>query len=229
MPDAPTHVAIIMDGNGRWANARGLERTAGHAAGEAALFDTVEGALEQGVGWLTVYAFSTENWSRSDDEGEFLMGFNEALLMRRRDEVNDLGIRVRFAGDQTDTRIPDSVKERMAETVELTAGNAGMELVFGFNYGGRDEIARAAQRLADEGVTEVTEEALAAHLDIPDMPDVDLLIRTSGEHRISNFLLWKAAYAEMVFTDVLWPDFDRTTLADCIAEYQTRVRRFGTA
>ena len=229
MPEAPTHVAIIMDGNGRWANARGLERTAGHAAGEAALFDTVEGALEQGVGWLTVYAFSTENWTRGDDEVAFLMGFNEALLMRRRDEVNDLDIRVRFAGDQLDPRIPDSVKERMAETVELTAGNTSMELVFGFNYGGRGEIARAAQRLADEGVTEVTEEALAAHLDIPDMPDVDLLIRTSGEHRISNFLLWKAAYAELVFTDVLWPDFDRTTLADCIAEYHTRHRRFGSA
>ena len=229
MPDAPTHVAIIMDGNGRWAGARGLERTAGHAAGEAALFDTVEGALEQGVGWLTVYAFSTENWSRSDDEVAFLMAFNEALLTRRRDEVNDLGIRVRFAGDQTDDRIPDSVKARMAETVELTGANTAMELVFGFNYGGRDEIARAARRLADEGVADVTEEALAAHLDIPEMPDVDLLIRTSGEHRISNFLLWKAAYAEMVFTDVLWPDFDRSTLAECIGEYHTRVRRFGSA
>jgi undecaprenyl diphosphate synthase len=220
-----------MDGNGRWAKARGLERTAGHAAGEAALFDTVEGALEQGVGWLTVYAFSTENWNRSDDEVAFLMGFNEALLMRRRDEVNDLGIRVRFVGDQADDRIPPSVKERMSETTAMTADNKAMQLVFGFNYGGRDEIVRAARRLAAAGVPAdaIDEAALAGKLDIPEMPDVDLLIRTSGEHRISNFLLWKAAYAEMVFTEVLWPEFNRSTLASCIAEYHARHRRFGSA
>ena len=220
-----------MDGNGRWAKARGLERTAGHAAGEAALFDTVEGALEQGVGWLTVYAFSTENWSRSAEEVAFLMGFNEALLMRRRDEVNDLGIRVRFIGDQTDDRIPPSVKGRMSETAAMTAANSAMQLVFGFNYGGRGEIVRAARRLTEAGVpaAAIDEGTLAAFLDIPEMPDVDLLIRTSGEHRISNFLLWKAAYAEMVFTEVLWPEFDRTTLAACIADYHARHRRFGTA
>jgi len=231
MSEVPTHVAIIMDGNGRWANARGLERTAGHAAGEAALFDTVEGALDLGVGWLTVYAFSTENWSRSDDEVAFLMGFNEALLMRRRDEVNELGIRVRFVGDQSDSRIPESVKNRMAETAALTATNSAMQLVFAFNYGGRAEVVRAARRLLASGieVDAIDEAGVAAHLDLPEMPDVDLLIRTSGEHRISNFLLWKAAYAEMVFSEVLWPDFDRTTLAACIAEYQGRTRRFGAA
>ncbi|MDH3731724.1 MAG: polyprenyl diphosphate synthase [Acidimicrobiia bacterium] len=231
MPDAPKHIAIIMDGNGRWANARGLERTAGHAAGEAALFDTVEGAQELGVEWLTVYAFSTENWTRSEDEVAFLMGFNEALMMRRRDEIDALGIRVRFVGDQTDERIPDSVKERMAETAAMTSANTSMQLVFAFNYGGRDEIVRAARRLVESGVAtaDIDEIALGANLDIPEMPDVDLLIRTSGEHRISNFLLWRAAYAEMVFTDVLWPDFDRTSLADAIEEYENRHRRFGRA
>jgi undecaprenyl diphosphate synthase len=231
MPDVPHHIAIIMDGNGRWAGARGLERTAGHAAGEAALFDTVEGALELGVAWLTVYAFSTENWSRAPDEVAFLMGFNESLLLRRRHEVHDLGIRVRFIGDQADDRIPDSVKARMAETAALTAGNTAMELVFAFNYGGRDELARAARRLISDGVTaaSVDAAALAARFDIPEMPDVDLLIRTSGEHRISNFLLWKAAYSELVFTEILWPDFDRSTLAACIDEYHRRHRRFGKA
>ncbi len=231
MPDAPKHIAIIMDGNGRWAKARGLERTAGHAAGEAALFDTVEGAQEMGVEWLTVYAFSTENWTRSADEVAFLMGFNEALMVRRRDEVNELGIRVRYVGDQTDHRIPDSVKERMTETAAMTEGNTSMQLVFAFNYGGRDEIVRAARRLSESGVATaaIDESTLGAHLDIPEMPDVDLLIRTSGEHRISNFLLWRAAYAEMVFTDVLWPDFDRASLAECIAEYDNRHRRFGSA
>ncbi|MEE8330245.1 MAG: polyprenyl diphosphate synthase [Acidimicrobiia bacterium] len=231
MPDAPKHIAIIMDGNGRWAKARGLERTAGHAAGEAALFDTVEGAQEMGVEWLTVYAFSTENWTRSADEVAFLMGFNEALMMRRRDEVNELGIRVRYVGDQTDHRIPDSVKERMTETAAMTEGNTSMQLVFAFNYGGRDEIVRAARRLSESGVATaaIDETTLGAHLDVPEMPDVDLLIRTSGEHRISNFLLWRAAYAEMVFTDVLWPDFDRASLAECIAEYDNRHRRFGSA
>jgi undecaprenyl diphosphate synthase len=231
MPDAPLHVAIIMDGNGRWAGARGLERTAGHAAGEAALFDTVEGALDLGVGWLTVYAFSTENWARSEDEVSFLMGFNESLLLRRRDEVNDLGIRVRFVGDNEDERIPASVRDRMTETAALTSANTAMELVFAFNYGGRDEIVRAARRLVADGVTKdaIDLEAVAARLDIPEMPDVDLLIRTSGEHRISNFLLWKAAYAEMVFSEVLWPDFDRAVLAECLAEYRRRHRRFGGA
>lgn len=229
MPDAPNHIAIIMDGNGRWANARGLERTAGHAAGEAALFDTIEGAQHLGVKWLTVYAFSTENWTRSPDEVTFLMGFNESLMIRRRDEINALGIRVRYVGDQTDDRIPDSVKKRMAETAAITEGNTSMQLVFAFNYGGRDEIVRAARRLAASSAADIDEAALGAHLDIPEMPDVDLLIRTSGEHRISNFLLWRAAYAELVFTDVLWPDFDRDSLAECIAEYDGRHRRFGSA
>ncbi len=231
----PAHVAIIMDGNGRWANERGLERTAGHAAGEHALFDVVNGALDLGIQWLTVYAFSTENWSRSASEVEFLMQFNESLLLRRRDEVNDLGVRVHFIGLGDDPRVPERVRRRMTETEELTAGNAKMRLVFAFNYGGRQEIADAARRIAAEVAAgelqpdDVDIDAVSARMYLPDMPDPDLVIRTSGEHRTSNFLLWESAYAEYVFTPVLWPDFDTAELAGAVAEYQGRRRRFGRA
>ncbi len=231
----PVHVAIIMDGNGRWANERGLERTAGHAAGEHALFDVVNGALDLGIQWLTVYAFSTENWSRSASEVEFLMQFNESLLLRRRDEVNDLGVRVHFIGLGDDPRVPERVRRRMTETEELTAGNAKMRLVFAFNYGGRQEIADAARRIAAEVAAgelqpdDVDVEAVSARMYLPEMPDPDLVIRTSGEHRTSNFLLWESAYAEYVFTPVLWPDFDTAELAGAVAEYQGRRRRFGRA
>ncbi len=231
----PVHVAIIMDGNGRWANERGLERTAGHAAGEHALFDVVNGALDLGIQWLTVYAFSTENWSRSASEVEFLMQFNESLLLRRRDEVNDLGVRVHFIGLGDDPRVPERVRRRMTETEELTAGNAKMRLVFAFNYGGRQEIADAARRIAAEVAAgelqpdDVDIDAVSARMYLPDMPDPDLVIRTSGEHRTSNFLLWESAYAEYVFTPVLWPDFDTAELAGAVAEYQGRRRRFGRA
>ncbi len=231
----PAHVAVIMDGNGRWANARGLDRTAGHAAGEHALFDVVEGALALGIAWLTVYAFSTENWSRSAEEVEFLMQFNESLLLRRRDEVNDLGVRVHFIGVQGDPRVPERVQRRMAETQAMTAGNGKMRLVFAFDYGGRQEIADAAGRLAAEVAAgellpaDVDVAALSARMYLPEMPDPDLVVRTSGEQRISNFLLWQSAYAEYVFTEVLWPDFDRTELARAVAEYQGRRRRFGRA
>ncbi len=229
----PTHVAIIMDGNGRWANARGLERTAGHAAAEHTLFDLVNGALELGIGWLTVYAFSTENWNRSPEEVEFLMEFNDSLLRRRRDEVHELGIRVRFAGVKDDPRVPKRVQLRMAETEAMTAANSDMHLVFAFNYGGRRELADAARKLAAEaaaGVLDpalVDEAALAERLYIPEMPDPDVIIRTSGEQRISNFLLWQAAYAELVFVDTLFPDFDRRELAKALVEFQRRRRRFG--
>ncbi len=231
----PVHVAIIMDGNGRWANERGLERTAGHAAGEHALFDVVNGALDLGIQWLTVYAFSTENWSRSASEVEFLMQFNESLLLRRRDEVNDLGVRVHFIGLGDDPRVPERVRRRMTETEELTAGNAKMRLVFAFNYGGRQEIADAARRIAAEVAAgelqpdDVDIDAVSARMYLPEMPDPDLVIRTSGEHRTSNFLLWESAYAEYVFTPVLWPDFDTAELAGAVAEYQGRRRRFGRA
>ena len=233
MADGPRHVAIIMDGNGRWANARGLPRTAGHAAGEEALFDVVHGALDAGVRWLTVYTFSTENWSRPDDEVEFLMGFKEDLLLRRRDELDELGVRVLFLGDRDDPRVSDRLRTRIGEAEELTAGNSAMTMVFAFNYGSRWELAAAARSIGEEVAAgdldpgSIDEATVEAHLGVPEMPDVDLVIRTSGEQRVSNYLLWQAAYAEYVFTDVLWPDFRTTDLVDCIEEYRSRERRYG--
>lgn len=232
MPD-PRHVAIIMDGNGRWATARGLPRTAGHAAGESALFDVVHGALGLGIEWLTVFTFSTENWNRPGDEVEFLMGFKEDLLLRRRDELHELGVRVRFLGDRDDPRVSDRLRERIAAAEALTSGNTAMTMVFAFNYGARAEIVSAARRLAEDVAAgrvrsdEVDENALAARFEMPEMPDPDLVIRTSGEQRISNFLLWQAAYAEYVFPDTLWPDFHTADLEACVAEYRGRERRFG--
>ncbi len=197
-----------MDGNGRWAARRGLPRTEGHAAGEEALLDVVDGALEIGVKWLTLYAFSTENWRRPADEVRYLMGFNESLLVRRRDELHQKGVRIRFAG-RRDWRVPRRVLRRMDESAELTRGNRRMTLTMAFNYGGRAEIVDAVRSLVASGVSSarVDERAIRKHLYFPDMPDPDLVIRTSGEYRISNFLLWELAYSELVFSDVLWPDF----------------------
>jgi undecaprenyl diphosphate synthase len=231
----PRHVAIIMDGNGRWANARGLHRTQGHAAGEPALFDVVHGALDLGVEWLTVYTFSTENWSRDEYEVSFLMDFNVDLLERRRDELNELGVRVVFMGDLRDERIPPILLERIRDAEALTEANRRMTMVFAFNYGGRVEIVDAVRSISAEveagtlRPSDIDVETIASHLYVPEMPDPDLVIRTSGEHRTSNYLLWEAAYSEYVFTDVLWPDFDRAELARCIVEYQGRDRRFGGA
>jgi undecaprenyl diphosphate synthase len=199
------------------------------------LFDVVHGALELGLEWLTVYTFSTENWSRDADEVAFLMEFNVDLLERRRDELDELGVRVIFIGDHDDPRIPPAVLERMKIAEEQTARNSRLTMVYAFNYGGRTEIAAAARRIAEDvdggtlAPSDVDEAAVAARLYRPDMPDPDLLIRTSGEQRISNYLLWELAYAEFVFTPVLWPDFDREELARCVAEYQKRDRRFGQA
>ncbi len=233
--EIPQHVGIIMDGNGRWANARGLHRTQGHAAGEPALFDVVHGALELGIKWLTVYTFSTENWDRDEFEISFLMQFNVDLLERRRDELNDLGVKVIFMGDIHDARVPQVLRDRIHDAEELTAGNTTMTMVFAFNYGGRAEIVDAFRSLAADLVTgevlpdEIDQDVLRNHLYLPGMPDPELVIRTSGERRTSNFLMWQAAYSEYVFTPVLWPDFDRDELARCIAEYQERDRRFGGA
>ena len=232
MPD-PRHVAIVMDGNGRWANARGLPRTAGHAAGEEALFDVVHGALGLGIEWLTVFTFSTENWSRPDDEVEFLMGFKEDLLTRRRDELHELGVRVLFLGDRDDPRVSDRLRTRIREAEELTAADTNMTMVFAFNYGARREITDAARRLAADAaagkiaVDDIDQNALASRFEIPDMPDPDLVIRTSGEHRISNFLLWQSAYSEFIFPDTLWPDFRTADLEKAVAEYRGRERRYG--
>jgi undecaprenyl diphosphate synthase len=231
----PRHIGLILDGNGRWANARGLHRTAGHARGEPALFDVIEGALLLGVRWLTAYVFSTENWSRDEDEVAFLMGFNIDLLQRRRDEMHEKGVRITFIGERNDPRVPDALREEIREAEELTKNNDTLDLVFAFNYGGRNEIVSAARRIAEEVAAgtldpaSVDSAAISERLYLPAMPDPDLVIRSSGEHRTSNFLLWEAAYAEYVFTPVLWPDFDRDTLVDCIGEYQERHRRFGGA
>ncbi len=224
----PVHVAAVMDGNGRWAQRRGLKRTEGHAAGEEALMDAVEGALDLGVRWLTVYAFSTENWRRPTDEVRFLMGFNESLLVRRRDELNDKGVRIRFIG-RRDWRVPKRLIRRIDESVALTQANRTLTLTIAFNYGGKAEIIDAVRRLVDEGVpaAKIDEKAIARRLYDPEMPDPDLLVRTSGEYRLSNFLLWEAAYSELVFTEVLWPDFRREHLFDAVREYQARDRRFG--
>jgi undecaprenyl diphosphate synthase len=224
----PVHVACVMDGNGRWAQRRGLPRTDGHAAGEDALFDTVEGALDLGVKWLTVYAFSTENWKRPTDEVRFLMRFNESLLARRRDELHERGVRIQFLG-RRDWRVPRRLLRRMDESIELTRHNRAMTLMIAFNYGGRAEIVDAVRRLVDERVpaSKIDEKAIRSRLYHPEMPDPDLVIRTSGEYRISNFLLWELAYSELVFTDVLWPDFRREHLFDAVREFQRRDRRFG--
>jgi undecaprenyl diphosphate synthase len=228
----PRHVAIVMDGNGRWAKRRGLKRTEGHAAGEEALFDTVEGALEIGVKWLTVYAFSTENWRRPLDEVRFLMNFNEGLLLRRRDELNERGVRVRFAGRRTG-RVPAQLLRRIEESEQLTRQNRRMTLVVAFNYGGRAELVDAARSIATDVAAgrldpgRIDDRVLARHLYLPDAPDPDLLVRTSGEYRLSNYLLWQLAYAELHFTEVLWPDFRRADLFAAIRDYQHRERRFG--
>ncbi|HEX6235817.1 MAG TPA: polyprenyl diphosphate synthase [Acidimicrobiales bacterium] len=224
----PTHIGCVMDGNGRWAQRRGLPRTEGHAAGETALFDTVEGAIEVGLRWLTVYAFSTENWRRPADEVRFLMGFNESLLLRRRDELHERNVRVRCIG-RRDRRVPRRVLRRIDESVDLTRNNTGLTLNLAFNYGGRAEIIDAVRALVRAGTPagSITEERLRENLYAPDMPDPDLVVRTSGEYRISNFLLWELAYSELVFTDVLWPDFRREHLFDAIREFQGRDRRFG--
>jgi undecaprenyl diphosphate synthase len=225
----PVHVGLILDGNGRWANQRGLPRTAGHLAGEEALFDTVEGALELGIKWVTAFTFSTENWTRAEDEVEFLMWFNEDLLTRRRDELHAQGVRMRFAGDIDDPRIPDRNRIHMAEAEDLTKANDALHLVFAFNYGSRREIVEAARRLAGSNPDEIDEEALSAAMYVPEMPDADLIIRSSGEHRLSNFLLWQSAYAEFYFPGILWPDFDRHALVDAVVDFQSRDRRFGSA
>ncbi|MDQ3978260.1 MAG: polyprenyl diphosphate synthase [Actinomycetota bacterium] len=224
----PAHVGIVMDGNGRWAQRRGLPRTEGHAAGEEALFDTVEGALELGLRWLTVYAFSTENWKRPADEVRFLMNFNESILVRRRDELHERGVRMRFVG-RRDWRVPRRLIRRMDEAIELTRRNRVMTFTIAFNYGGRAEIVDAVRALVQAGVAaaKIDERALRARMYDPDMPDPDLVVRTSGEYRISNFLLWELAYSELVFTDVLWPDFRRQDLFDAVREFQRRDRRFG--
>ena len=228
----PRHVAIVMDGNGRWAAQRGLPRTKGHEAGERALYDVVEGGLEIGLPYLTVYAFSTENWDRPASEVRFLMNFNRTLIRSRRDELHERGVRIRFLG-RRDWRLPRSVLREMVDAERMTAGNTRMNLVIALNYGGRAEVVDAVRRLlADHDAgrlrgERITWKSISKRLYLPQLPEPDLLIRTSGEMRTSNFLLWQAAYSELWFTPVLWPDFNREHLFEAIRDYQKRERRFG--
>lgn len=228
----PAHVGIIMDGNGRWARQRGEPRRAGHTAGETALFDVVEGALDIGLDHLTVWAFSTDNWKRPPDEVRFLMDFNRDLLRRRLDELDEREVRVRFTGRRA-RPVPRRVLSEMDDAEARTAHHRRLTLQIAFNYGGRAELADVARRIAEDVAAgrldprKVDEAAIAERLYQPDAPDVDLLIRTSGEQRLSNFLLWEAAYAELWFTPVLWPDFRREHLFDAICSFQHRERRFG--
>ncbi|HEY0167725.1 MAG TPA: isoprenyl transferase [Jatrophihabitans sp.] len=229
----PRHVAIVMDGNGRWANSRGLPRTEGHRAGEAALMDVLFGAMEIGVPVVSAYAFSTENWRRSPDEVRFLMGFNKEVIRRRRDELNSYGVRIRWAGRRP--RLWRSVISQLEDAEQFTEGNDRLTLQFCVNYGGRAEVADAARRLAELAAAgkldpaKIDEKMFARYLDEPDLPDVDLFLRTSGEQRTSNFLLWQSAYAELMFLDTPWPDFDRRHFWAACASYASRDRRFGAA
>lgn len=231
----PAHVGVIMDGNGRWASAQGLERTDGHKAGEHALMRAVDAAATCGVRWLTAYTFSTENWARSDQEVEFLMWFKEDLLLRRRGELFDKGVALRFLGDRTDPRIPERNKRLMDESEARRPAVVKTELILAFNHGGRAEVVQAvrdvARRVADGQLepADIDEKLFGAALDQPDVPDLDVVIRTSGEYRISNFMLWRAAYAEFIFTPILWPDFTEQDFIDCLVEYQSRTRTFGGA
>jgi undecaprenyl diphosphate synthase len=229
----PAHVAIVMDGNGRWAKQRGLPRTAGHEAGEASLLDIVHGAIEIGVKEISAYAFSTENWRRSPEEVKFLMAFNRDVIRRRRDEMNELGVRIRWVGKEQ--RLWKSVINELQEAQELTAKNKVLTLNMCVNYGGRAEIIDATTSIAREIASrqlksdQITEKLFAKHLYNAQMRDVDLFLRSSGEQRTSNFLPWQSVYAEMVFMDVLWPDVDRRTLWEAIEIYAERERRFGKA
>lgn len=229
----PRHIALVMDGNGRWANAQGLPRVEGHKAGETALLDVVAGALQVGVTHLSVYAFSTENWNRSPDEVRFLMGFNRDVLRRRRDQLNAWGVRIRWSGRKP--KLWSSVIKDLETAEAMTKSNTTLTLTMCVNYGGRAEIIDAVRRVAQsvqEGSLapqKITEKTLQKHLYVPDAPDVDLFVRTSGEQRTSNFLPWQSVYAEMVFLETLWPDMTRVQLWEAIVEYQRRTRRFGGA
>jgi len=224
----PRHVAVVMDGNGRWAERQGLPRTMGHAAGEEALYRVVDAAIDMGLPWLTVYGFSTENWSRPEEEVSYLMGLPGEVVAKRMAELHQRNVRVKVAG-RRDGRVPESVLEHIDEAVNRTAANTGLTFCIAFNYGGRAEIVDAVRALTAKGVSadEIDEAMIAEHLLVPDMPDPDLVVRTSGERRLSNFLLWQSAYSELVFVDTLWPDFGRDGLIAAIEEYQGRERRFG--
>ncbi|MBN9644238.1 isoprenyl transferase [Corynebacterium mendelii] len=227
----PRHIALVMDGNGRWAQQRGLPRTEGHRRGEAVLLDIVDACIALGVPYLSAYAFSTENWKRSADEVRFLMGFNRDVLRRQRDGLHAKGVRVRWAGRRP--RLWRSVIKELEQAEQLTENNTTMTLAMCVNYGGRAELVDAARAIAEQARAgqlrpeQISEKTFSRFLDEPDMPDVDLFLRPSGEKRTSNFLLWQSAYAELVFQDKLFPDFTAQDLYDAVIEYAHRDRRFG--
>jgi undecaprenyl diphosphate synthase len=227
----PRHVAIIMDGNGRWASARGLPRGEGHRRGVEALRKTVRAAGEIGISFLTIFSFSAENWSRPPSEIRDLMGLLRRFIRNDLAELHQNGVKVRVIGERGD--LDPDIRRLLEEAEELTRDNTGLTLVVAFNYGARQEIARAAARIAalvKDGTLDpsaITAELIGQNLDAPDLPDPDLIIRTSGEQRLSNFLLWQIAYSELVFVPTYWPDFDRAALESAIAEYHRRERRFG--
>ena len=226
------HLAIIMDGNGRWALDKGLDRTAGHAAGEHSLSKTIDWAIKNNIKWLTVYAFSTENWLRSDEEVEYLMFFNRDILIRRRDEFDQKGVRFRFLGDLTDQKIPDENKKLMAETENLTQNNTKLNLNFAFNYGSHDEIHNAVLNLHNLNLNKKLtlkdiKDSFINYFQYPEVPFPDLLLRTAGENRISNFLLYQLSYTELLFIEDLWPDINADILDDVLLEFNSRNRTYG--
>jgi undecaprenyl diphosphate synthase len=229
----PKHIAMVMDGNGRWANERGLTRTEGHRAGEAALLEAVAGASNAGVENLTAYAFSTENWKRSTEEVKFLMGYNKDVLRRRRDLLMEWNVRIRWSGSER--RLWPSVVRELRVAEEMTKNNTGLVLTMAVNYGGRQEIVAAVNKILQEVSASgsvpksITEKTIQKRLYVPELPDVDMFLRSSGEMRISNFMLWQSSYAEMIFMDVLWPDFTRESMWEAIGEFGRRQRRFGGA
>jgi undecaprenyl diphosphate synthase len=229
--ETPRHVAIIMDGNGRWAAARGLPRVEGHRRGVEALRRTVRAAGDLGISYLTIFSFSSENWSRPASEIRDLLGLLRRFIRNDLADLHKSNVRVRIIGERDD--LDRDIRLLLQEAEDLTRNNDGLTLVVAFNYGARQEIARAARRLALEvsagrlSADAITPELITSHLDAPDLPDPDVIVRTSGEQRLSNFLLWQAAYSELVFLPINWPDFDRAALEAAIAEYRRRERRFG--
>lgn len=230
-PPPPLHVAIIMDGNGRWAQSRGLQRVSGHREGAEAVRRAIRSSVEFGIRYLTLYGFSMENWNRPRAEVRALMEFLRTYISEETGRLEAAGVRVRFIGDRA--RLDADIVARLDETERRTAGNTRLDVVVALSYGGRQEIADTARRLAEKAAageldpSAVDERAFGAHLFTARIPDPDLVIRTGGERRISNFLLWQVAYAEFVFTDVLWPDFTRADLAACLDEFRSRSRRYG--
>ena len=234
------HVAVIMDGNGRWATEKNLDRTAGHAAGEHSLSKAIDWALDNNLRWLTVYAFSTENWTRSSEEVDFLMFFNRDILIRRREEFHKKGVKFNFIGDLKDKRIPEENKKLMRETEVITKENKKLNLVFAFNYGSHKEIHNAARKVALGHyfylklsawffTKKHIEDNFKNYMYLPEMPNPDILIRTAGEKRLSNFLLYQLSYTELMFIDTLWPDFDEDDFYNIVEEYKKRVRKYGKA